>query len=363
MRALQEYAGLLKESGPWCTIHVDVSTGTVDTLEATDVLGENVGRMLAAAGADRSCRTAAERLDWAAKGLPAPISRFVLIRGGEVVVNEVLPGAPSTPLVDVGPIPNLLPLAEHRGTDLAYLEVEAERADAEIRRRRASAHAPLAEQEVHGDTENLKKVPSGGWSQGRYQRRTEEVWRRNGAEVAAEVDRLVEAGGVDLVILSGDERALEKIRESLGERAAKLVRVVPMNSAAPGADRERYEEQVGAIVDEVAATRQARLLDRMAEGRGALAAHGWGAVVHALQGARVDTLLLAPSAVVQRRVLALDDAPWVASTEAEAVGAGVLGHADPSATLLRAAVLTDADTVLVASDVLDGGEVASLLRW
>jgi hypothetical protein len=363
MRALQEYADLLKEVGPWCTVHANVSTGTVDTLEATDVLGDNIGRMLAAAGAEKESRAAAERLDWAAKGLPAPVSRYIVIRGGDVVVNEVLPGAPDVPLVDVGPIPNLLPLAEHRGGDLGYLEVEAERADAEIRLRHAALRGAVSEEEVHGDTENLKKVPSGGWSQGRYQRRTEEIWRRNGAEVAKEVDRLVEAGGIEVVVLSGDERALEKIRDSLGERAAKLVRVVPMNSSAPGADRDRYEEQVGVIVDEVAATRQARLLERMAEGRGALAAHGWGAVVHALQGARVDTLFLAPEAAVQRHVLALDGAPWVASTEAEAVGAGVLGPADPSATLLRAAVLTDADTVLVPSEVLDGGEAASLLRW
>ncbi|GAB4098167.1 Vms1/Ankzf1 family peptidyl-tRNA hydrolase [Sinomonas halotolerans] len=363
MRALQEYAGLLKEDGPWCSIHADVSTGTVDTLEATDVLGDNISALLADAGADRASVEAAGRLTWAAKGLPAPVSRFVLVRGGEIVVNEVLPGAPAQPLVEVGPVPNLLPLAEHRAGDLVYLEVEAERADAEIRLHRASSPSPVAEQEVHGDTENLKKVPSGGWSQGRYQRRTEEVWRRNGADVAKEVDRIVEAGGVDLVVLSGDERAQEKIRESLGDRAAGLVRTVAMNSSAPGADREKYQQQVELLVAEVSAARQARLLERMAEGRGARAAYGWGLTVRALQEARVDTLVLCQEAAAERSVLALGGAPWVASTEAEAVGAGVLGQADPAAALLRAAVLTDADTILVPRGVLDSDEVAALLRW
>jgi hypothetical protein len=363
MRALQEYAEVLTGGGPWCTVHAEVSTGTVDTLEATEVLGGNLAKMAAAVGAATDDVTAIERLTWSAEGVPAPVSRFVLVRGGEVVVNEVLPSAPAQPRVVVGPIPDLLPLAEHRGADLRYLEVEAERADAEIRLAQASVRSPIAEQEVHGSTENITKVLSGGWSQGRYQRRTEEIWRRNGAEVAAEVDQRVESGGVGLVVLSGDERAVGKVLEQLGERAASLTRTIAMNSAAPGADRDRYDHEVQLLLDEVIAGRQSRLLERMREGGGALAARGWGEVVRALQEARVDTLFMDPAAVAQRSLLALGAAPWIASTEAEALSAPVLGPADPAAALLRAAVLTDADTVLVSGGALDGGEAAALLRW
>lgn len=363
MRSLQEYAEVLTAEGPWCTIHADVSTGTVDTLEATEVLGGNLARMAEEAGASKETATAIERLTWSAQGVAAPASRFVLIEGGEVVVNEVLPSALAQPLVEVGPIPNLLPLAEHWGDEVLYLEVEAERADAEIRLQRATRRTPIAERELHGITENLTKVPSGGWSQGRYQRRTEEVWRKNGAEVAREVDRLVEGGRLELVVVSGDERAVEKVRESLGERAASLVQTVKMNSAAPGADREKYEHEVQWLLDALVARRQLELLERMKEGGGARAARGWGEVVRALQEARVDTLFVNSQGVAERSILALGAAPWLASTEAEALAAPVLGHADAAAALLRAAVLTDADTVLVPAGVIDGGEAAALLRW
>lgn len=363
MRALQEYAELLTGDGPWCTIHAEVSTGTVDTLEATEVLGGNLARMAAEAGAGKEATAAIERITWSAEGVPAPVSRFVLVQGGDVVMNEVLPAAPAQPLVRVGPIPDLIPLAEHLGGDALYLEVEVERADAEMRLQRASLRVPVAEQELHGSTENLSKVPSGGWSQGRYQRRTEEIWRRNGAEVAAEVDRRIEDAAIELVVLSGDERAVEKVRSQLGERAASLTRTVAMNSAAAGADRERYAHEVQLLLDELVARRQAKLLERMKEGGGTLAARGWGEVVRALQEARVDTLFLSPPAVAERTILALGAAPWLASTDTEALSAPVLGQADPASALVRAAVLTDADTVLVPTGVLDGGEAAALLRW
>ena len=365
MRALEQYADLLRGEGPWCTIHADVSTGTVDTLEAMDVLGDNIARALADAGADKDSTTAAERLTWAAKGMPAPVSRFVVIRGGDVVINEVLPGTPPAgTLVDVGPIPDLLPLATHLGGDLVYLVVEAERADAEIRRHRASEGGPLDVHELHGTTENLTKVPSGGWSQGRYQHRTEEIWRRNGADVAREIDALVADGSVGLVVLAGDERAQEKIRDALGERARSLLRTVDMNSAAPGADRERFENEVGLLVAEAAAARQARVLERTAEGNGALGARGWGETVAALQQAKVDTLFVDPGGVSDCSPLALGAPPWIALHEGESLNAPVLGRAKPVPALLRAAVLTDADTVFVPQGVLgEGHGVGALLRW
>lgn len=364
MLALNSFAEMLREPGPWCTVHVEASTGTVTTREATEVLANNVSRAVAEAGASDDDVRAAEQLEWAARGEAGPVSRFVLIRNGQVVVNELVPGAPARPLVEVGPIPDLLPLAAVQNADVEYLLVQAERADAEIGRYRASAPAVLDSEEVHGDTENLTKVPLGGYSQGKYQHRTEEVWRRNGAEVAAEVNRLVEEGGVQLVVLAGDERARLKVQEALSERAAALVRTVDMNSSAPGADQERFNEEVDAVVTEAAARRQHEALTRLVDGIGRSSAGGWAETVNALREARVGTLLLCPEAVEGQSLVALGAEPWVAESEDGAVGAPALGQADAAAALLRAAVLTKADTILVPSGALDGGSpAAALLRW
>ena len=112
MLSLKSLAETLREPGPWCTIHAEVSTGTVATHEATEVLANNVSRAVTEAGGSDSDARAAEQLEWAAIGEPGPVSRFGLIRNGQVVVNELLPGAPGRPVVDIGPIPDLLPLAE-----------------------------------------------------------------------------------------------------------------------------------------------------------------------------------------------------------------------------------------------------------
>lgn len=364
MLSLKSLAETLREPGPWCTVHAEVSTGTVSTHEATEVLANNVSRAVTEAGGSENDARAAEQLEWAAIGEPGPVSRFVLIRNGQVAVNELLPGAPVRPVVEVGPIPDLLPLAEVQNTDVEYLLVQAERADAEIARYRASAHAAMASEEVHGDTENLTKVPLGGYSQGKYQHRTEEVWRRNGADVAAEVNRIVEEGGVQLVILAGDERARLMVQEALSERAAGLAQAVDMNSSAPGADQERFAEEVDAVVAEAVGRRAQDALTRVTDGIGRSSAGGWAETVNALREARVGTLVLCPEALEGKNLLALGAEPWVAESEDGAVGAPPLGRADAAAALLRAAVLTNADTVLVPPGALDGGSAAAaLLRW
>lgn len=364
MLALQDFAELLREPGPWCTIHAEVSTGTVTSREATEVLTPNVSRAVTDAGGSDDDARAAGQLEWAAPGTPGPVSRFVLIRGGQVVANELLPGAPAKTVVHVAPIPDLLPLAAVRGTDVEYLVVQAERAEAEIGRYRASSGAALGSQEVHGSTENLTKVSLGGYSQGKYQHRTEEIWRRNGADVAAEVNRLVEEGGLQLVVLAGDERARLMVQEALSERAAALVQTVDMNSSAPGSDKERFEAEVEAVVAGAAARSQREALARLADGVGRSSATGWAETLHALREARVGTLLLCPEAAQGQTLLALGAEPWVAETEGDAAGAPVLGAVGSAAALLRAAILTKADTVLVAPGALDGGvPAAALLRW
>jgi hypothetical protein len=89
-----------------------------------------------------------------------------------------------------------------------------------------------------------------------------------------------------------------------------------------------------------------------------------GEVVAALAAAQVDTLLLDPSAVDDRTLLALGDAPWVATAPEEALGAEVLAELPAASALARAALLTDARVVLASAGALPGGTgLGALLRW
>jgi hypothetical protein len=87
-------------------------------------------------------------------------------------------------------------------------------------------------------------------------------------------------------------------------------------------------------------------------------------VLHALQQAQVEVLIMNDGALAERRLLALGAEPWVASAGEQALGAQELGRVPAPAALLRAAALTDASVLLVPGGVLpQGTDVAALLRW
>jgi len=194
---------------------------------------------------------------------------------------------------------------------------------------------------VQGSTENLKKVPGGGWSQGQYQHRTEEVWRKNAEEAAAEIDKLVLAKHPAAIAIGGDERARNLVLSQLSETSRAIAATVDSH------------------------TRKA--------------AFGLTGVVHGLQQAQVDTLVLSqaltadpgaentptdPDSQPSRELLVLGASPWIAVAEDETLTAGILGKAPAAAALIRAAVLTDAHLEFVPDTAIPGGtDAAALLRW
>lgn len=364
----KSYAGLFKKDGPWITVYVDASTGTVDTLRAAEALPDRVRESLDQQGASDADLAAVEEAVAPATGLPAPVSRFVLVRAGSVELNEVLPGPlQGPPVVEVGLIPNLVPLLRHRGDDFPYIVAEVGRDGGEIRLQHARRDGVAEERAVAGERENLKKVPTGGWSQGRYQHHTEEIWRRNADEIAAEIDRVVRATKARLLIIAGDIRARELVLDQLAEASRTIASTVDSHTRTGGADREVLRTEIAKRVAEVWARQQQTILERLATLQGQQhveAAAGLGEVVNALQQAQVGTLLLEETALQDHKVLALTDEPWVATAGEQPVSGQLLGKLAVAPALVRAAALTDARVLLVPPGVLPGGKgVAAVLRW
>lgn len=366
--SLQKFADLYRLPGPWCTAYVDAGTGTVDTLEAGDVRAGNTRAQLEAQGAAAADIDAMEQALQPATGMPSPVSRFVLVHGGKTEVNEVLPGELVLPeRMVLEPVPDLLPLVKHRPEDLPYVVAEVSRDHGEIRLYRAGAGAPRSVQEVEGESEHLHKFHGGGWSELRFQHHTEDVWRRNADEVAVEIDRVASSSGARLIVLAGDIRARGLVKENLSEAGRALLSEVDSHTHTAGADSANLEDQVKQHVAEVWAAEQQTVLDRLAVREGQAnpeAAHGVGAVVHALQQAQVELLIFDDAALSGRTMLALDAEPWIATAKEEALPAGILGEVPAPAALLRAAALTDARILLVPGPVLPAGvHIAALLRW
>lgn len=383
---LERFSKLLEKDGTWCTVLADAGTGTVDSLEAADVRPGQIRDALLAAGAAKADAQAVERAVQPLEGVPNPVARFLLVHDGRVEVDEVLAGERvDSPYVKVGVVPDLLPLLRHADSDIPVVTASVDRSGADIKlayARRAITGGPESSRSVQGSTENLKKVPGGGWSQGQFQHRTEEIWRKNAEDVAAEIDRLVQAERPAVVAIGGDVRARDLVLHQLSENARAIATTVDSHTRAGGAHPEVMDTAVEKLLAENQAYSQRRLLEQLEEEKGhnnGKAAFGVGSVVHALQQAQVQTLVLSteltadpgagntaidPDSHPAREMLVLGSSPWVATVEEETLGAQIVGKAAAAAALIRAAVLTDADVEILPKAAIPGGAVvAALLRW
>jgi hypothetical protein len=365
---LHTLADLYRKPGPWVTVYTDASTGTVDSLHADDVRPDNIATALDGAGASKEDRKAvAEALRQSAKGMPDPVARLIVVAHGTVELDEFLPGPLALPeFTSVDQVPNLCPLLWHRPDDFAFVVAEVGRDGGEIHLRRANSLQDDDMTHIEGETENIKKVPSGGWSQGRYQHRTENIWKANASDIAGEIDRVVRSCRARLLIVAGDIRARNLVAEQLSEQSKEILTVVESHSRTEGADKGAYAQEIDKRVAECIARKQAQLLERFNNQKARPnpeSAEGIGSVVHALQQAQVDTLLLETAGLNGHRLLALGAEPWTAEVDGETAGSPVLGEVPAPSSLLRAAVLTDAEVALFPSGALDGGPVAALLRW
>lgn len=387
---LEKYSRLFSQDGTWCTVLADAGTGTVDSLEATDIRPGQVRDRMLDAGAPAADARAVEQALQPLEGFPNPVARFVLVHNGQVVADEVLPGQRvDSPYVQVGEVPDLLPLIRYEADDLPVVMVSADRTGADISlqfsRRGGTAGEPEIQLTTQGSTENIHKVPGGGWAQRKYQQRTEDIWRKNADEVAAEIDRLVEAERPALVAIGGDQRARQFVMDQLSERSRSIASFVETHTRAGGADPGILQSSVEKLLAEKLAHEQRAMLDRLAQEKGReqpAAAFGLADVVHALQQAQVETLLLSETLATDNTaghtatesgpattgaaasMVVLDASPWIALEEAEALGANVLGKAPVANALVRAAALTDAKVELLPSGALPKGtQAAALLRW
>ncbi|NKX51805.1 hypothetical protein HER39_14770, partial [Arthrobacter deserti] len=255
----------------------------------------------------------------------------------------------------------------HRGDDFPYVVAEVGRDGGEVRLQHARRDEVVEERAVEGEKEKIKKVPTGGWPQGRYQHHTEEAWRRNADEIPAEIDRIVRATKARLLVIAGDIRARELVADQLSEESRAILSTVDSHTRTGGADREALKTEVSKRIAEVWARQQQAILERLATLQGQQhveAAAGLGEVVTALQQAQVGTLQLEESALEDHKVQPLTEEPWVATAGGPPVNGQVLGKIAAPAALVRAAALTDARVMLVPPGVLPRGkEVAALLRW
>ncbi len=216
----------------------------------------------------------------------------VMASGPDVLMAEVGRRPLGRDFGCAGPLPVLGPLLEWRQHDVAYMTVACDRAGADIATLGPGAAFTASSGDDDRHDPELHKVPSGGWSQRRYQQRVENAWERNARETVDLVERLAKQVQPRLVLYGGDPHACALVEEHAGAALRPLLKKVPLSRAADGSQAHDVHE-VHRAVETAVATDTARILAmlREMEPKG-LGATGPRRVLEALTASQVQLLLV-----------------------------------------------------------------------
>jgi len=375
--AVPDIAAAFDGAPPFVTVYLATEAAIEQAAQQSELRWKTLRRALQAAGASEATLSAIDPLVPDAHHEGRTLAVIAAAGGIRVVRHE--PEPPARDAGWVAPLPRVGPLLEWAQGAIPHLVVLADRAGADIvvfSRRAAAAGTGggadvVTVGEDTGADPGLRKSKPGGWSQRRYQNRAENLWEHNAKAVADQVTALVDETGARLVVVTGDVRALQLLREHLPQPVLDLVREVE-GSRGPGAADAGLDEitdEVVKLVATVAAEDTVEFLRQFKQEQGQhdLAAQGVAATLAALAAARVDTLLIHDDPDDERTAWFGAEPGMVAATEAALTDLGAAAGAPQEARLvdvaIRAAFATGAAVRIIPSvaSVEDG--IGAILRF
>jgi len=283
----------------------------------------------------------------------------VIIRpkGGPTAV-EFLPTPVQSDLAVVDELARLGPILESRQQLIPHMMVVADRAGADI----IGIYGDSTQEvQVEGDRLHLHRTQQGGWSQRRYQQRTENRWESNAAAVAEEVARMARELDARLVTVGGDVRAVGFMLEHMAADVAG--RVHKLDGQSPDAmAEETVREAAGVVAADTVAVIE-RFRDALPAG---LATDDLRSTFAALTEGRVETLLVHDDVQDDRRARFSVASTWCAADgDSATVPPSGEEVADARAVdvAIRSALLGGAQVRFVPSHGGPTERVGAVLRW
>lgn len=358
-----DLAQVLEPGGPYLTVYL------------TTEPGENAAQHTAQRW--KSLRHEVESSGAAAEALGAvdPLLReahkggrclcVVTDASGRVVHRSHHPEPPRQDLARWGDLPSLVPMIEWRQSSPPHIVVMIDRVGADLVVFEAFGGRDF-QVEVEGDDDPVRKVGPGGWSQRRFQQRAENTWEANAKEVAGELSKLVDQVKARLVVVAGDVRAVQLMREALPDQVEALVHEVE-GSRSPDGSVDAVAAEAVKLVATAVAEDTAALLAKFREelGQHDRAANGPAEVSAALEAGQVEVLLLHDDPADDRTAWVGPEAHHLALEAGALKDMGVDSPREVRLVdgFLRAAIGTGAKVRVVPSaTVLEGG-VGAVLRW
>ncbi|QCB94039.1 Vms1/Ankzf1 family peptidyl-tRNA hydrolase [Cellulomonas shaoxiangyii] len=366
---------LLGRSAPFTTVYLDAThddaTGAADVQSRWKVLR----RQLEHDGSPTQVLALLDELVARPTHAVGPHGRVLVADAREVLVDRLLTEPPAQSTAACGPVPLLLPAARAADEATRFLLVELNRQGADLTWTDGAGPLGVDSEAVEGDHDEMHKVQGGGWAHRRWQQRVQDSWERNVDVVAADLDRQVTERKPELVVLTGDVRAVALLKDAVGQEVREVLVEVPGGSRAEGVNEAAFHERLDAVLTEYRARRREAVLDRFRQeqGREEEAVTSLADVVAVLQRGQVSELVLGEPPAGSPGRLA-DRQLWVGDGPLELTlgkdDLATIGVADGArqmpadVALVRAAVGQDAGLTFAdegAVDLVDG--VGALLRW
>ncbi|MGY1773115.1 baeRF2 domain-containing protein [Blastococcus sp. SYSU D00813] len=356
-------------SGPFATVCADVTHTTENADTELDLRVRAVAERLTEQGAPEAVVEAVRsRLLEANDGGEVATLRgraLVVAADGSVVLDQALADAPRTEVAEWSPYPDLLPVLRQLPGRVPHVVAIVDRVGADISFLALPGQV-VEEEQVEGDSFQIRKFQGGGWAHHRYQHNAENKWIHNAEQVGQTISSMVRRLSPRFVLLAGDVRA----RQILSDRASELWNdlIVSMDEGgrAAGADREPVERRTAELVAEHEAHEEAETVEKIASaGAHGLAVTGTASVVEALRKGQVETLVLADRPDDEQ--LLVGGSPLelgVSQGDIDALGSQEAHRVPAERALLAAAVASSAAVVVVPRSAMPGDiPVAAILRY
>lgn len=366
---------LLGRPSPFTTVYLDATrTGANGDAEAAD-RWRAVRRSLERDGASAGVLDDIAELVSVATGVRGPHGRVVVADAEGVVVDRVLSEPPTQSYAVFGPAPALLPAVRAADETVTYLLVAVDRNGADLTWAAGGTvrteGGPETET-VDGGHDDVHKTREGGLDR-RSQTRAEDSWGRNAEAVAAVLDKRVAERSPDLVLITGDVRAVSLVRDAVGQPTRELLVEVPGGGRGEGLKKGSFEAHVAEALAAVRKQRSDAVLNRFreAQGRGGGAVTALDDVIEVLRRGQVAELVLhvdsLTSGLAERTLWVGPEPLQVATSAGDLESIGVTGGAeemDANVALVRAALGQDAGLTFAEDgtvDLVDG--IGAVLRW
>jgi hypothetical protein len=362
-------APVFAATGPYATVCADVTHTTENADTEVELRVRGLAEKLTEQGAPEVVVEAVRsRLLEANEGGDVATLRgraLVVAADGSVVLDQPLIDAPRREVAEYSPAPDLMPIVRQLPGRVPHIVVIADRVGADISVA-SLVGRPEIEDEVEGDSFQIRKFPGGGWAHHRYQHNAENKWVHNADNVAERIASLVRRLHPRFVLLAGDVRARQILSDRASDLWSELIVSMDEGGRAAGADREPVDQRAAELVAEHEAREEADAVEKIQSAAAhGLAVTGTASVVEALRKGQVETLVLADQPDDEK--LLVGDSPLLLGTEQgdmDALGVQEVHSLPADRALFAAAVAGDSGVVVVPRAAMPGDiPVAAILRY